>query len=108
MKQVRHRRRSRPIALSALVAVVASMVVAASPAQAAPYDGLLTDNVVEINETVSDAGFVHPGVAAVREALAELDADEQALAQRLHLNGTDYRAWTDLLKPHLEAFGRTS
>ena len=82
MKQVRQRRRSRPIVLSALLAVVASMlVVASSPAQAAEYDDLLTDNVVEINETVSDAGFVHPGVG--------LSADDLRNAQEMVRTGQE-------------------
>ncbi len=82
MQQVRHRRRSLPIALSALLAVVASMlVVASSPAQAAEYDDLLTDHVVEINETVSDAGFVHPGVG--------LSADDLRNAQEMVRTGQE-------------------
>ncbi len=82
MQQVRHRRRSRPIVLSALLAVVASMlVVASSPAQAAEYDDLLTDHVVEINETVSDAGFVHPGVG--------LSADDLRNAQEMVRTGQE-------------------
>lgn len=33
-------------------------------------DSIITDNVVELNETVSDEGFVHPGVGASAEGLS--------------------------------------
>ncbi|MCH7231206.1 discoidin domain-containing protein [Glycomyces sp. L485] len=62
MTQVLDRRRLRLTALLAALAVVATVFAAPSPARAAGYEDLLTDHVVEINETVSDAGFVHPGV----------------------------------------------
>jgi hypothetical protein len=78
MKQVRHRKRARPIALAAMLAVVASTLVTASAntaAQAAEYEELITENVVAINETVSDAGFVHPGVG--------LSADDLRNAQEM-------------------------
>ena len=62
MTQALKRKRSQMPALTAILAIVAGMLVIAAPAQAAEYDALLTNNVVAINETVSDAGFVHPGV----------------------------------------------
>ncbi|MDA1358283.1 Ig domain-containing protein [Glycomyces luteolus] len=69
MNQRRAVARPWPIVVTAVLAVVASMVVFASPVQAAEYNGLITDNVVAINETVSDAGFVHPGVGLSAEDL---------------------------------------
>ncbi|MFC3493415.1 putative Ig domain-containing protein [Glycomyces rhizosphaerae] len=57
------------------------MAAPPSPAQAAPYDGLLTENVVAINETVSDAGFVHPGVG--------LTADDLRNAQEMVRTGQE-------------------
>ncbi|MCC3761468.1 putative Ig domain-containing protein [Glycomyces sp. TRM65418] len=63
MMQVERRRRRRPFApLTALALAVGLVTAPAAPAQAADYEHLLTDHVVGINETVSDAGFVHPGV----------------------------------------------
>jgi hypothetical protein len=71
MTQVGQRRRSRVTALTA--ALVAGIAVVAAPpqvqAQTDGYDDLLTDHVVQINETVSDAGFVHPGVGLSAEDL---------------------------------------
>lgn len=70
MTQVEKRRRWRPLASAAALAVAAGLV--AAPAQAQEdggYEDLLTDHVVEIEETVSDAGFVHPGVGLSAEDL---------------------------------------
>ncbi|MEQ4209433.1 putative Ig domain-containing protein [Actinopolymorpha sp. B9G3] len=67
--KVRHSERSRPIVVAAVLAVAASLLVTASPTQAAENEGLITDNVVVINETVSDAGFVHPGIGLSAENL---------------------------------------
>ena len=52
-----------------------------SPARAAADEDLLTDNVVAINETVSDAGFVHPGVG--------LSADDLRNAQEMVRTGQE-------------------
>ncbi len=69
MTQARNRTRSRMTAVAAAMAVVAGLLVAASPARAAVDEDLITDNVVAINETISDAGFVHPGVGLSAEDL---------------------------------------
>ncbi|MFC3495684.1 Ig domain-containing protein [Glycomyces rhizosphaerae] len=75
----------RPRRLGALIAVVATGVamLAAPPqvAQAANYEDLITGNVVVINETVSDAGFVHPGVG--------LSADDLRTAQEMVRSGQE-------------------
>jgi hypothetical protein len=86
MTQVGQRRRSRVTALTA--ALVAGIAVVAAPpqaqAQGAGYDSLLTDNIVQINETVSDAGFVHPGVglsaADLRNAQEQVRAGQEPWA----------------------------
>ncbi|WP_457965604.1 putative Ig domain-containing protein [Arthrobacter sp. D1-29] len=74
MMQARKRRRSQLPALTAVLAIVAGMFVMAAPARAAEYDALLTNHVVTINETVSDAGFVHPGVGLSAEDLRNAQA----------------------------------
>ena len=83
MTQVGQRRRSRLTALA--VAIAAGVAVIAAPpqvqVQAAGYEDLLTENVVEINETVSDAGFVHPGVG--------LSADDLRNAQEMVRTGQE-------------------
>jgi hypothetical protein len=75
-------RRSRLAALTAALAT--SLGALAAPpqvAQAANYEDLITDNVVVINETVSDAGFVHPGVG--------LTADDLRTAQEMVRSGQE-------------------
>ncbi|WP_335988317.1 putative Ig domain-containing protein [Glycomyces sp. MUSA5-2] len=59
------------MAFAAAIATGAGLLLALPPqaAQAAEYDDLLTDHVVAINETVSDAGFVHPGVGLTADDL---------------------------------------
>jgi hypothetical protein len=71
MTQVGQRKRSRLTALAAALAAGIAAVAAVPPAAQAEtsYDGLVTENVVQINETVSDAGFVHPGVGLSAEDL---------------------------------------
>lgn len=85
MMQARKRERSRPPALiAALAIVVATLVVAPSavaPSATAAGQDLVTDNVVAINETVSDAGFVHPGVG--------LSADDLRNAQEMVRTGQE-------------------
>lgn len=84
MTQARKRSRSQVPALTAILAIVAGMLVMAAPAKAAEYDALLTGNVVAINETVSDAGFVHPGVglsaADLRNAQAMVRSGQEPWA----------------------------
>ncbi|MCD0442441.1 putative Ig domain-containing protein [Glycomyces sp. A-F 0318] len=70
MTQVGQRKRSRLVALAAALAT--GLGAAALPPQAAgaaEYDDLITDHLVAVNETVSDAGFVHPGVGLTAEDL---------------------------------------
>ncbi|MGX9898721.1 hypothetical protein ACW0JT_00465 [Arthrobacter sp. SA17] len=74
--------------MTAILAIVAGMFVIASPARAAEYDALLTDHVVAINETVSDAGFVHPGVG--------LSADDLRNAQAMVRSGQE--PWASYFK----------
>ncbi|WP_247048339.1 putative Ig domain-containing protein [Arthrobacter rhizosphaerae] len=88
MTQARKRKRSQLPALTAILAIVAGMFVIASPARAAEYDALLTNHVVAINETVSDAGFVHPGVG--------LSADDLRNAQAMVRSGQE--PWASYFK----------
>lgn len=81
MTQSGPRRRSRLAALAAALAT--GLGAAALPPQvaAAEYDDLITDHLVAINETVSDAGFVHPGVG--------LTADDLRNAQEMVRTGQE-------------------
>lgn len=88
MTQARKRKRSQLPALTAVLAIVAGTLVIASPARAAEYDDLLTNHVVAINETVSDAGFVHPGVG--------LSADDLRNAQAMVRSGQE--PWASYFK----------
>jgi len=82
MTQVAKRRRSRLAALAAALATgLGAVALPPQAAQAAEYDDLLTDNLVAINETVSDAGFVHPGVG--------LSADDLRGAQEMTRSGQE-------------------
>ncbi|MEV3936528.1 Ig domain-containing protein [Glycomyces sp. NPDC049804] len=81
MKQTRPRGRPWPTAAAAALALAAGMVVAASPAPAAEPSGLITDHVVAVNETVSDAGFVHPGIG--------LSADDLRTTQEMVRSGQE-------------------
>ncbi|MGW0609239.1 discoidin domain-containing protein [Streptomyces sp. NPDC002788] len=64
------RARSRITAIGAALALTVGLAgAAAAPARADGYESLLTDHVVKIHETVSDAGFVHPGVGLSAENL---------------------------------------
>ena len=69
MKQTKPRGRPWPVTATAILVLAAGMMTAASPAQAAGTSELVTENVIAINETVSDAGFVHPGVGLSAEDL---------------------------------------
>ncbi|MBA2945475.1 discoidin domain-containing protein [Streptomyces himalayensis] len=76
------RARSRITAIGTTLALAVGLaVVAAAPAQADGYEDLLTDHLVEIHETVSDAGFVHPGVG--------LSAKNLRNAQEMVRSGTE-------------------
>lgn len=82
MKYVLERARSRiTAAATALALTMGLAVVAAAPARADGYEGLLTDHVVQIHETVSDAGFVHPGIG--------LSAANLRNAQQMVRSGTE-------------------
>ena len=78
------RRRSLVAVLAAVLATGAGAVAIPPQAQAADYKTLTTDNVVAINETVSDAGFVHPGVglsaADLRSAQQQVRAGQEPWA----------------------------
>jgi len=81
MTRVGRRTRSRLTALSAALAAGIAAVAVPPQAQAADYDDLLAEHVVQINETVSDAGFVHPGVG--------LSADDLRNAQEMARSGQE-------------------
>ncbi|MFG3341588.1 putative Ig domain-containing protein [Glycomyces sp. NPDC048151] len=83
MTQVGQRKRPRLTALTAaLTAGIAAVAAVPQAAQAeTSYDDLLTANVVAIHETVSDAGFVHPGVG--------LTADDLRNAQEMVRSGQE-------------------
>ncbi|MEU6246528.1 putative Ig domain-containing protein [Glycomyces sp. NPDC047010] len=66
------------MATGAALATGLGMLSLPAQAQAADYDDLLTDHVVAVNETVSDAGFVHPGVGLTADDLR--NAQEMARA----------------------------
>lgn len=63
----------RAVAATTALAVVLGLV-SAPPAHAAGTDQLLTDHVVQITETVSEAGFVHPGIGLSAEDLRTAQA----------------------------------
>ncbi len=92
MTQARNRERSLTLTLTAVLAIVAAMLVLASPARAAGYEDLLTDHQVEITETVSDAGFVHPGIglsaADLRNAQQMVHAGEEPWASYFEVMST--------------------
>ena len=76
-----------------------------------PRQARLAGKVHELNGHIS--GFATEAGATYLDlwpAFADANGGLRAefTSDSLHLNGTGYRAWTDLLKPHLEAFGRTS
>lgn len=59
------RRKSMKRVIGIIAAAAAAMSMLPMPgALAAAEDSILTDNIVEINESVSDEGFIHPGVGA--------------------------------------------
>jgi hypothetical protein len=77
-RHVPHRKRLSLTAIGAALATGLGLVALPAQARAADYDDLLTDHVVAINETVSDAGFVHPGVGLTADDLR--NAQEMARA----------------------------
>ncbi|WP_335987569.1 putative Ig domain-containing protein [Glycomyces sp. MUSA5-2] len=81
MKQTQSRGRPWPTAAAAVLALAAGMLAASPPAAAAEPPDLITENVVAINETVSDAGFVHPGVG--------LSADDLRTTQEMVRSGQE-------------------
>jgi len=83
MRSTKIRERSRPLVVAVVLAIVASLAVVSSPAQAAEPTGPITGNVIAINETTSDAGFVHPGIG--------LSADDLRTTQEMVR--TDQEPW---------------
>jgi hypothetical protein len=73
--------RSRPLVVAVVLAIVASLAVVSSPARAAEPTGPITPNVVAVNETTSDAGFVHPGIG--------LSADDLRTTQEMVRSGQE-------------------
>ncbi|GAA1689143.1 hypothetical protein GCM10009830_40910 [Glycomyces endophyticus] len=76
--RVPHRKRLGLTAIGAALATGLGLVAVPAPARAAGYEDLLTDHVVAVHETVSDAGFVHPGVGLTADDLR--NAQEMARA----------------------------
>jgi hypothetical protein len=93
MTQVGQRKRPRLAVLAAALATgLGAVALPPQAAGAADYDDLLTDDLVTINETVSDAGFTHPGVG--------LSADDLRNAQAMVRSGQEpwasyFEAMTD-------------
>ncbi|GAB2874203.1 putative Ig domain-containing protein [Streptomyces mayteni] len=69
MTHVWKHRPSHLLALLAALLAALGVVVPPPQAGAADREALLTGNVVEVHETVSDAGFTHPGVGLSAEDL---------------------------------------
>ncbi|MEU6247965.1 putative Ig domain-containing protein [Glycomyces sp. NPDC047010] len=79
MTHTRQRKRLRPLALAAALATAVGLVaLPQQSAQAVEYSDLITENVVAINETVSDEGFVHPGVGLTAEDLRNAQTQARA------------------------------
>src|SRR5215218_5699157 len=79
MTHIAHRRRRpRLVTLAAAFATGVGMVAVPPQAQAAESATLITPNVVTINKTVSDAGFVHPGVGLSADDLRNAQAQVRA------------------------------
>jgi hypothetical protein len=81
MRSTKISERSRPLVVTVVLAIVASLAVVSSPARAAEPTGPITANVVAINETTSDAGFVHPGIG--------LSADDLRTTQEMVRSGQE-------------------
>jgi hypothetical protein len=69
------------LVVAVVLAIVASLAVVSSPARAAEPSGPITANVVAVNETTSDAGFVHPGIG--------LSADDLRTTQEMVRSGQE-------------------
>jgi hypothetical protein len=81
MRSTKISERSRLLVVTVVLAIVASLAVVSSPARAAEPTGPITANVVAINETTSDAGFVHPGIG--------LSADDLRTTQEMVRSGQE-------------------
>ncbi|MEU5870847.1 putative Ig domain-containing protein [Glycomyces sp. NPDC047369] len=72
------RARSALTAFAAVAIAATGAVALPPPVQAAEPSPLITDYLVQINETVSDAGFTHPGVGLTADDLRNAQTQARA------------------------------